>query len=132
MANSVSSIRNGKPIINKREVVQSIYNNNNGDETYEEHRFEDDNSNVYNSNSHRDVIEMLNNHNLNDHLDNEEMPKIGFDEVDEINVPQTNKNSVSLGKLSNLNGSRRIETKSTVRSTSVANNVSNIIFASIL
>ncbi|KAJ8927651.1 hypothetical protein NQ314_019853 [Rhamnusium bicolor] len=83
---SVSSIKNGKSIASKREVVHSIYNNNDGDESYEEHKYEDANSDLFNSNSHRGIIEMMNSHNLNDTLDNEVMPKIGFDEVDDAYV----------------------------------------------
>lgn len=129
MANSVSSIRNGKPVINKREIVQSIYNNNNGDETYEEHRFEDDNSNVYEPPNN--IIELMNNHNLSDDLNNEELPKIGFDEVDEVDqvkTPQKNSNNVNLGKISSVSSTKKIESRTTVKSTGATpkeNSVSN-------
>ncbi|KAJ8924488.1 hypothetical protein NQ315_007285 [Exocentrus adspersus] len=88
---SVSSIKNGKPLVNKREVVHSLYNNNDGDETYEEHRYEDD---LLNSNSHRRIVEMMNDHNIDDTLDNEVMPQIGFDEVDDVQ-PQRKSNGVA-------------------------------------
>lgn len=88
------SLRNGKQIVNNKQAVHSVYNNNNGDETYEEHRYENDNLNkTYNKS--RDIIEMLNNHNLNDSLENEQMPEIGFDEPDE---------PYFTGKLVNLGG----------------------------
>ncbi|XP_049817086.1 zinc finger C2HC domain-containing protein 1C isoform X2 [Aethina tumida] len=73
---SVTHIKNGKPPVTKREVVQRIYNNNNGDERYQEHRFEDDN---YRSPSY-DLIEMMNRNNIDDDLDNEILPQIGFDD----------------------------------------------------
>nr|XP_008190673.1 PREDICTED: uncharacterized protein LOC661951 isoform X2 [Tribolium castaneum] len=90
---SVAQIRNGKPVVSKK-VVQSIYNNNDGDESFEQHTYESDNLNqTYNK--HSDIVELMNNHNLNDSLDNEEMPELGFDEVDE---------PVFTGKLANLGG----------------------------
>ncbi|KAJ8963137.1 hypothetical protein NQ318_018602 [Aromia moschata] len=85
---SVSSVRNGKAVASKREVVQNIYNNNDGDESYEEHRYQDDNTDMFNSKSHRDIIDMMNDHNLKDDLDNEVLPQIGFDEVDKPRVAE--------------------------------------------
>lgn len=92
---SVSQVRNGKPVVSKREVVHSVYNNNDGDETFQEHKFETDNLNQTFNKTHADIIELMNNHNLNDSLDNEEMPEIGFDEPDE---------PCFTGKLANLGG----------------------------
>ncbi|KAJ8974450.1 hypothetical protein NQ317_014766 [Molorchus minor] len=84
---SATSIINDKPLMNKREVVHSIYNNNNGDESYQEHiLYEDANIDLFNSNSHRNIIDMMNDHNLHDTLDDEEMPQIGFDEVDRVYI----------------------------------------------
>ncbi|KAG5880199.1 hypothetical protein JTB14_018061 [Gonioctena quinquepunctata] len=95
---SMSTIKNGKPLVQKREVVQRLYNNINGNESYEEHRFEDDDSDIYQSKSHREMIDMMNNHNLNDSLDNEVMPQIGFDEVDKSYVGEKVKNEVLVKK----------------------------------
>ncbi|CAH1169820.1 unnamed protein product [Phaedon cochleariae] len=78
---TVSSIRNGGPVAQKKQVVQRVFENNNGRESYEEQKFVIEND-AYNSKSHRDMIDMMNNHNLSDSLDDEEMPRIGFDEVD--------------------------------------------------
>ncbi|CAH0550015.1 unnamed protein product [Brassicogethes aeneus] len=96
VSKSVGNIRNGKPS-GKTEVVQRIYNNNNGDESYEEHRFEDDN---YRSPSF-DLIELMNRSNIHDDLDNEILPQIGFDDVDEpVAIPP----KPFRGKLSNVGG----------------------------
>ncbi|XP_074032593.1 uncharacterized protein isoform X2 [Leptinotarsa decemlineata] len=80
---NITSVKNGKPLVKKREVVQRLYNNVNGNESYEEHRYEDEGEDNHHSKSHREMIDMMNNHNLNDSLDNEVMPQIGFDEVDD-------------------------------------------------
>lgn len=91
---SVSQVRNGKPIASRKEIIQGIYNNNGGEETYEEHRYSNDNDAPF-YNTERDLVALLNSHNLNDNLDDEELPNFGIDEGDDTNFS---------GKLSNVGG----------------------------
>lgn len=91
---SVNHIKNSKPVINKKEIIHSIYNNNDGDETYEEYRY-GDNANTLPNRPHTDLVELMNNHNLDDSIENEEMPQIGFDSPDDLGFTR---------KLSNLGG----------------------------
>ncbi|XP_063921154.1 zinc finger C2HC domain-containing protein 1C-like isoform X2 [Zophobas morio] len=90
-----SRIKDSKTVVNKQEVVQSIYNNNGEDETYEEHKYECDNLNKTFNKAQFDIIDMMNNQNLNDTLDNEEMPQLEVDELDE---------TMFTGKLTNVGG----------------------------
>ncbi|XP_017784087.1 PREDICTED: uncharacterized protein LOC108567882 isoform X2 [Nicrophorus vespilloides] len=45
---------------------------------------------------HKDIVDMMNNHNLEDKLDDEELPQIGFDEFEEP--------TIVTGKLANVGG----------------------------
>ncbi|CAH1996088.1 unnamed protein product [Acanthoscelides obtectus] len=76
---SVSMTKNVKSTA-RIEAVHTVYNNNNGIESFEEHRYEEKKPYILNGN-HEDYI-----------LDNEEMPKLGFDETDRA---VENRNSVS-------------------------------------
>lgn len=117
---SVSSVRNGKPLVSKREVMHTIYNNNDGDESYEEHRYEDVKNDILNANAEREeaIIEMMNNHNINDSLDNEVMPQIGFDEVDDA-LSSPRKTEVATKPVQN-GATKKIETKSSLRTNGVS------------
>lgn len=81
-----TQIKNGKPVIGKRQVVQRVYQNNYGNESYEEKRYEDNNGNssYYDNSLEGNLISMMNNHNIHDTLDGEEMPSILYDEPDEL------------------------------------------------
>lgn len=81
---NITQIKNGKPVVGKRQTVQSIYKNNYGDESYEERRYEDNNGNNSFYNGHeKNLISLMNDHNLDDSLDNEEMPNLIYDETDD-------------------------------------------------
>lgn len=95
----VSQMRNGKPVVNKREIVHSIYNNNDGDETYEEQRYSDG-----------DMVDMLNKQNLNGNLDDEQIAQIGF----EHDEPFFKGKLANVGgKLPSQNGITKTEMKTT-------------------
>ncbi|XP_044264716.1 zinc finger C2HC domain-containing protein 1C isoform X2 [Tribolium madens] len=102
---TVKATKNAKPEVSKK-IVHSIYNNNDGDESFEQHTFQSNNLLLNQTfNKHSDIVEMMNNHNLSDCLDNEQMPDLGFDEVDESVFPR---------KLANLGGklpSEKVEKK---------------------
>lgn len=100
---SVSHVKNGKPLVNKREIIQGIYNNNGGEETYEEHRYQNDNDFF---STEKDLVSMLNNHNLNDNLDDEELPNFEIDEYDE---------AAFTGKLRNVGGRLRSENEAPMK-----------------
>ncbi|VEN62264.1 unnamed protein product [Callosobruchus maculatus] len=74
----VSVTKNGKSAV-KVQAVHSTYNNNNGIESFEEHRYEEKKPDILNAN-HEDFM-----------LDNEEMTKLGYDETDRV---VGNRNSV--------------------------------------
>lgn len=93
--NSVSQVRNGNTVLSKNSVKHSIYNNNGGEERYQERIFENNNGSDAFFNSQNDLIAMMNNHNLAESLDNERLPDFGFDEIDDVPVK---------GKLANLGG----------------------------
>lgn len=93
--NSVSQVRNGNTVLSKNAVKHSIYNNNGGEEKYQEHIFENNNGGDAFFNSQNDLIAMMNNHNLAESLDNQRLPDFGFDEIDDVPVK---------GKLANLGG----------------------------
>lgn len=100
---SVTHVKNGKPLINKREVIRNVYNNNNGDETYEEDFYEDDNVDAISLNrtyKHRDLEAMMNEHHINSNIDDEEFPDVNIDVFDEPIVK---------ARLSNVGGKRPSE-----------------------
>lgn len=97
---SVSHIKNSKPVISRKEIIHSIYNNNDGDETFEEYRY-GNNGNTLPNGSHSDIVELMNNHNLDESIENEQMPQIGFDSPDDLSFTK---------KLSNLGGKLPSET----------------------
>lgn len=86
MQKSYTQSRNGKPIVGKRQVVQSVYKNNYGDESYEESRYEDDNGNDSQySSPERNLVSLMNGHNIDDnYLDDEEMPTLIYDEAEPV------------------------------------------------
>ncbi|KAK9751761.1 hypothetical protein QE152_g4644 [Popillia japonica] len=92
---SLKTIKNGKPGINKREVIESTYTNENGNEHFEEqrHNYENEANDLIKQDN--DLVNLMNNHNLGNNIDDEEMPNIGLDEVDE---------PIFIGKLSNVGG----------------------------
>ncbi|XP_076267154.1 uncharacterized protein LOC143200579 isoform X1 [Rhynchophorus ferrugineus] len=93
---TVSQVRNGKSIVNQKETVEKVYNNNYSNGVFEE------NTTIEKSfddlDGENNLIDMINRQNLNGNLDNEELPKIGFDE--EIKEEPT----FVTGKLSNVGG----------------------------
>lgn len=103
---SVTHVKNGKPVINKRQVVESIYNNNDGDESYEQHIYEDDNANppiLNRTYRQRDLEIMMNDHHIQDNIDDEEFPDVDIDEFDD---PSVKPKLVNVGgKLPSQNGS---------------------------
>ncbi|XP_018569599.1 uncharacterized protein LOC108909681, partial [Anoplophora glabripennis] len=115
---SVSSVKNGKSVASKREVLHSIYNNNDGDESYEEHRYEDVNNDILNANADRGIIEMMNSHNINDNLDDEVMPKIGFDEVDNVLVSPRKSDVVPKPVQNGV--TKKVETKSSLKANGIS------------
>uniref|UniRef100_A0A6P7GER9 Zinc finger C2HC domain-containing protein 1C-like n=1 Tax=Diabrotica virgifera virgifera TaxID=50390 RepID=A0A6P7GER9_DIAVI len=109
---STSVVRNGKPLVKKREVVNRLYENDNGKEAFETNRYIDDGTDAYHSKSYREMIEMLDNNNSSDSLENEEMPRIGFDEVDHTQLYEKDNN---LTNNNNSNGTvKKLYTKSPV------------------
>ncbi|GJQ66023.1 hypothetical protein Trydic_g4113 [Trypoxylus dichotomus] len=84
---SLKTVNNGKVAIDKREVIESVYTNENGNENFEEHRERFENDADDSIKQENDIISLMNNHNLNDSLDNEELPNVGLDEVDEPAFP---------------------------------------------
>lgn len=90
---SVSQVRNGNTLVNKSSFKETLYNNNGGEETYQERTIERDNLNNGFIKSSNDLVAMMNNHNLNDSLESEMPPT--FDEPDEPFIS---------GKLANLGG----------------------------
>lgn len=92
---SFQQIKNGKPIVGKKQVVQSIYKNNYGDESYEEKRYDEDsngNNSYYDNTTEKDLISLMNDHNIDDSLESEEMPSLLYDEPDEISNYSTYSN----------------------------------------
>lgn len=85
---SVSQMKNGNVLVNKSSIKEAVYNNNGGEESYQERIM--DNGFVKSPN---DLVAMMNNHNINDNLDSEVPPQ--FDEPDEAFIS---------GKLANLGG----------------------------
>lgn len=85
--------KNGDTLINKSAFMETVYNNNGNEQIYREQIYEKDNRNNDFMNSASDLVDMMNNHNLNDSLDNEVPPH--FDEPDHV---------LFSGKLANLGG----------------------------
>lgn len=76
---TVSQVRNGKSVINQREVQKKVYNNHDKNENYEEHtRITQSYDDI---DGHNNLIEMMNKNNLHDELDNETLPQIGKHEA---------------------------------------------------
>lgn len=76
---TVSQVRNGKSVINQREVQKKVYNNNYKNENYEEHtRITQSYDDI---DGHNNLIEMMNKNNLHDELDNETLPQTGKHEA---------------------------------------------------
>nr|CAI5821617.1 unnamed protein product [Callosobruchus analis] len=96
----VSMSKNGKSAV-KIHAVHSTYNNNNGIESFEEHRYEEEKPNVLNA-DHGDYM-----------LDNEEMTKLGYDETDRV---VGNRNSV----MKNQSQAVKKDTRSSVKMNGVA------------
>lgn len=92
MQKSLKTIKNGKPAVNRQEVIESVYTNENGNENYEEQRHYDDKTNDVQAKDN-DIVSLMNSHNLSDNIDDEEMPNVGLDEVDE---------PIFIGKLANV------------------------------
>lgn len=96
----VTQIKNGKPLVNKREIVHSVYtNNNNGDENYEEHVIRDNNHNrpiLNRTYRRRDLEMMMREHSRNENIDDEEFPDVNIEEFENpLPKPQlTNVNRV--------------------------------------
>lgn len=86
---SVSNMKNGKPIINKKEVIHNVYTNNNGNENYEEIVYQNNDNNNRNgpvlnkTYGQKDLETMLNDFHLNDNIDSEQFPDVDIDEFDE-------------------------------------------------
>lgn len=80
---TVTHIRNGKPQVIKKETR---YSNDNGVVNYEEKSFGDKISKNH-------LVDLLNRNNIYDNIDDEEIPALDYDEVDDIT-----------GKLSNVGG----------------------------
>ncbi|KAK5647520.1 hypothetical protein RI129_002412 [Pyrocoelia pectoralis] len=96
----VTQIKNGKPIVNKREIVHSVYNNNDGDENYEEHVVKDNNLNrpiLNRTYKRRDLEMMMREHSRNENIDDEEFPDVNIEQFeDPLPKPQlSNTNRVS-------------------------------------
>lgn len=91
---SMTQVKNGNVLLNKTAFKETVYNNNGGEETYREREFvKDDLRNNFIKSHNHDLVTMMNNHNLNDSLDDEVLPS--FDEPDE---------PLFRGKLANLGG----------------------------
>ncbi|KAK9891168.1 hypothetical protein WA026_013485 [Henosepilachna vigintioctopunctata] len=86
---SVTHIRNGKPLVNKRETIQKIYDNNNGVSKFEENHFKEDFLDGQNN-----LVDLMNKHNICDSLDDEQSPPL--EAVDD--------DVYFIGKLSNVGG----------------------------
>ncbi|XP_045465351.1 uncharacterized protein LOC123674498 isoform X2 [Harmonia axyridis] len=86
---SVTHIRNGKPLINKRETIQKIYDNNNGVEKFETNHY---NENLLDGTD--SLVDLMNRNNIYDNLDDEESPPLETVE-DDLSF---------MGKLSNVGG----------------------------
>ncbi|KRT83330.1 hypothetical protein AMK59_3083, partial [Oryctes borbonicus] len=84
---SLKIVKNGKPAINKQEIIESVYTNENGNENFEQRHERYDNDPVDTIKQENDLVSLMNDHNLNDNLDNEELPNVGLDEVDEPSFP---------------------------------------------
>lgn len=88
---SITHVKNGKPIINKKQAIQGIYKNDCGEETYEEERYENNNGNeTFRHDTERDLVALINGHNLESNLDDEEMPSLSSDGVDAFTGKLTN------------------------------------------
>ncbi|KAB0804299.1 hypothetical protein PPYR_01269 [Photinus pyralis] len=83
----VTQIKNGKPLVNKREIVHSVYtNNNNGDENYEEHVIRDNNLNrpiLNRTYRRRDLEMMMREHSRNENIEDEEFPDVNIEEFED-------------------------------------------------
>ncbi|KAH1015442.1 hypothetical protein HUJ05_013165 [Dendroctonus ponderosae] len=93
---TVTQINNSKPIVSQKETFQRVYNNNYQNGNYEE------NTRVVESfdevDGHDTLVDMMNNHNIHDNLEDEDLPKIGFND----NYPE--KPLYMRGKLANVGG----------------------------
>ncbi|XP_057655565.1 zinc finger C2HC domain-containing protein 1C [Diorhabda carinulata] len=93
--NSTTVIKNGKPLVKKKEVVNKVYENINGKETFEEIKYVNNGDNENHSKSHREIIEIDNNNKI-DGIENEKMPLYDLDEGDNDNaLVKSNKNNNS-------------------------------------
>lgn len=113
---SVSHVKNGNTLLNKNSYKKSMYNNNGGEESYEEHVFENDNGSVFRSEN--EIIALMNNHNLTDSLDDEILPDLGVDEADDKTVAR---------KLHNLGGISKQNDGYTKRSNLIATKVGSTV-----
>lgn len=102
--NSVSQVKNGNALVNKSSLRETVYNNNGGEESYQERVFERDDLDNGFLKSSGDLVTMMNDHNLNDTLDEEVPPT--FHEPEEPFVA---------GKLANLGGKLPSENGSSKR-----------------
>ncbi|KAI4467997.1 zinc finger c2hc domain-containing protein 1c [Holotrichia oblita] len=92
---SLKTIKNGKPGINKREAIEGMYTNENGNENFEEqrHNYENELNDLIEQDN--DLVNLMNNHNLGNNIDDEEMPNVELDDSDE---------PAFTGKLANVGG----------------------------
>lgn len=103
---STNQIKNGAMVANKSSLKETLYNNNSEEESYLQRVFEKDNlDNGFMKTSSSELVALMNNHNLNDSLDNEMPPHF-----EEQNQP------IFCGKLANLGGKLPSENGITKRS----------------
>lgn len=77
---SISHVKNGNTLTSKNSLKKTVYNNNGGEESYEEHVFDNDNGSFFTTED--EMIALMNNHNLADSLEDEILPDLGIDETD--------------------------------------------------
>ncbi|KAF5285600.1 hypothetical protein FQA39_LY16569 [Lamprigera yunnana] len=88
-------VKNGKPAVNKKEISNVVYNNNNGNETYEENHSVVDNLNkpvLNRTYKRRDLEMMMREHSINTNIDDEEFPDVNIEEFEEPS-PKPKQNS---------------------------------------
>ncbi|KAF5304859.1 hypothetical protein FQR65_LT07876 [Abscondita terminalis] len=109
-------VKNGKPIVNKRETIRSVYNNNNGDESFEEQTFTDSPSRPILNRTYRrkDLEMMMREHSINPNIDDEEFPDV---DIDEFEDPSPNPILSNVRSVSPVNQNRMLP-KTIVRNSS--------------
>jgi len=72
---TTAQLRNGKPVFQQKETTQKVYNNNYANGNYEEHTSVVETFD--NVDNHANLVDIMNNHNINDDYDIDQLPKIG-------------------------------------------------------